>query len=84
MFVVDQDEIDLTAYRLAMIGEESGRLSDTLKSSYPLPWKAIIQLRNIVVHNYNGINPSLIWRAARQDLHPLADLCRKELGDQRP
>lgn len=83
-FILGQDEIDLTAYRLAMIGEETGRLSDAIKQNYSLPWKAIYRLRNIVVHNYNGIDPRLRWQTARQGLGALAEICRKELSDQRP
>jgi uncharacterized protein with HEPN domain len=80
-FLADRDERDLTACRLATIGEEAHRLSTELKQRHDLPWVKIYGLRNIVVHNYNGMNPSLLRRAAKDGLSELAIACKTELDD---
>ncbi len=82
-FLADRDERDLTAYRLATIGEEAKQLSDALKDRYDLPWRQIYGLRNIVFHNYVSIDPDLIWGVAKSRLGVLKTMCRAEL-DKRP
>jgi uncharacterized protein with HEPN domain len=79
-FEQDRDEIDLTAFRLAHIGEASKRLSQSLKSRYAaIDWRSMYDMRNALSHDYGGIIPSLIWRAVTNDLTPLEVLCRAEL-----
>ena len=79
-FEADEDEIDLTSYRLATIGEESHKLSQSLKDRHDLPWRALYGLRNIVFHSYGNIKPERIWIAATENLEMLADVCRAELA----
>jgi uncharacterized protein with HEPN domain len=79
-FRLSEDEIDLTSYRLAMIGKVTSKLSQSLKERHALPWPAICGLRNIVVHNYLGIEPTRIWIAATEHLGDLASVCRVELS----
>ena len=79
-FTTDEDEIDLTSFRLATIGEESNKLSQALKDRHDLPWRAIYGLRNIVFHDYGTILPERIWITATEHLAMLADVCRKELA----
>lgn len=83
-FRTSEDEIDLTSYRLAMIGEESNKPSQSLRGRHDLPWEAIYGLRNIVVHNYLGIDPERIWIAATENLDLLATTCRTELARLEP
>lgn len=80
-FETDRDEIDLTAYRLAVIGETTQRLSAALKQRHPeILWQAIYAMRNIIVHNYAGSDPVHIWRVATTSLAALAAVCRVELS----
>lgn len=76
-FESDRDEIDLTAYRLATIGETTRKLSDGLKAAHPeIDWADMSGLRNVVAHDYLGIDPSIIWNAARHGLDELETACR--------
>jgi uncharacterized protein with HEPN domain len=78
-FSADADEIDLTAYRLAAIGESAGRLSDDVKARHPdVPWKAIRSFRNVVSHDYAIVLPEFVW-AATQELDPIRQMCLAEL-----
>lgn len=79
---LDRDELDLTAYRLSVIGEMTNKLSPTIKAKYPqIDWPAIYGMRNVIVHDYPGIDPGVVWRSATEQLRPLAQVCRAELGD---
>lgn len=79
-FSSDRDEIDLTAYRLAVIGEATSKLSDGLKSRHSnIPWAMIYKMRNVISHDYPGIDPARTWVAPTRDLAPLAQVCHQEL-----
>lgn len=52
---------------IEIIGEASVYLSDELKKeNNGIDWPAIKGLRNIVVHEYFGINFELIWEVASE------------------
>jgi uncharacterized protein with HEPN domain len=75
----DPDEIDLTAFRLSVIGENANKLSDEVKGRHPsLPWKGMYGFRNLVSHEYSTIAPRFVW-AATQELEPIRAMCRVEL-----
>lgn len=81
VFVTNHDDIDLLAYRLAMIGEETHKLTASIKSRFPhMPWDDMYRLRNIISHRYQMVVPQRIWQTACSDLDALAALCRAELA----
>lgn len=56
-------------HQLTIIGEAVARLSAELRSRHSaIPWPDIRALRNIVVHNYFGIDWAEVWRAATEDV----------------
>ncbi|MFT4027544.1 MAG: DUF86 domain-containing protein [Novosphingobium sp.] len=78
-FAVDRDAVDVTAYRLAMIGEHCKRLPADLQERHPnLPWRQMVGLRNIVSHAYDEIDTGIIWSAASVRLGEIDKMCREE------
>jgi uncharacterized protein with HEPN domain len=58
-----------TIKQLEIIGEAVTRLSLSLTDSFPeIEWKKIKGLRNILVHEYFGIDALLIWQIVQHDL----------------
>lgn len=56
-------------HQLTVIGEAVARLSAELKVQHPeIPWTDIKGLRNVVVHNYFGIDWDEVWAAASIDV----------------
>jgi uncharacterized protein with HEPN domain len=79
-FQADPDKVELAAFRLANIGESVRKLSPALKDRHPqVAWDAIYKMRNILVHAYNSINPSIVWASLGSDLEILEAACRDEL-----
>jgi uncharacterized protein with HEPN domain len=79
-FITNIDEIDLTAFRLAVIGETTAKISDGLKSRHPdIQWSAIYSMRNVIVHDYNAIEPERLWAVFVDHIDPLANACQSEL-----
>ena len=58
-----------TLRELQELAESSQRLSDEIKGHHPeIPWRDISGFRNIVVHDYLGLNVFKIWGIIERDL----------------
>lgn len=54
---------------IAIIGEAASRLPKTLRDVHPsTPWRQIIDMRNILIHAYHGINWTRVYETARDDI----------------
>jgi uncharacterized protein with HEPN domain len=54
---------DAVIRQLEIIGEATKRLSPDLRRRYPhIPWKRIAGLRDVLIHDYLGVDISLVWR----------------------
>lgn len=64
------------------IGEQVYRLSGTLKESYSeLPWSMISGLRHRLVHDYDGINWTIIVEVIFQDMEPFVRAVKQILDE---
>lgn len=72
------DPVILTSFSLAQIGELSGRISAELRDQYPeIPWKQIKGMRNLIIHDYNGIDMCTIRDTVEHDIPVL----KKQIKD---
>jgi len=72
-------------YHLQIIGEAIGKLSEELKRIYPeVPWKKIRGMRNILVHDYFGIDLDIVWRVIEVELPGLKGHILSMLEKERP
>ncbi|AUN93888.1 HepT-like ribonuclease domain-containing protein [Pseudazoarcus pumilus] len=63
---------DAVLRNLQVLAESSQRLSDELKVSEPaISWRAISGFRNILVHDYLGVDVDAIWNVVERELSPL-------------
>ena len=82
-FLASRDEIDLTAFRLQVIGEAARKVSASLKERHPeAQWSRIVAMRNFIAHDYEGIEIERVWSVATLNLDLLAQICRCELGPE--
>jgi uncharacterized protein with HEPN domain len=57
---------------IEIIGEASNRISSSFKNKHKdIKWKEIIGMRNILIHEYFGIDDKIIWDVVTNDLPPL-------------
>ena len=55
--------------QLEIIGEAGNHISQQTKDSLvDVEWRKIRSFRNISVHEYFGVDPSIIWRIVQQDI----------------
>jgi len=59
-------------HRLALLGEACRGVSPELREAHPeIPWRQIVAFRNVVIHEYFGIDLELAWAIVAEHLAPL-------------
>jgi len=77
-FLEDSETQDAVLRRFEIIGEAAARLTDEFKDkNSDIPWKAIIGLRNTIIHDYSSVNLKVIWKIASVDLPKTKKLLKK-------
>src|SRR2546429_6201467 len=72
--VFDSEELiqSWIVHHLQILGEASRELSEDFKAKNPqVPWKSIIGMRNVLVHDYMNIDLDVAWTAAPVHAPPL-------------
>ena len=68
----NEDKTDAVLYGLMVVGEAVRAMDDDFKDAHPdMPWKAIVGMRNFIVHEYEEIDYGLVWKAISIDLPTL-------------
>ncbi len=71
-FVANSMMYNATLRQLEIIGEASNRLSEDIYLNHTnIPWRRMIGLRNMVIHEYFGIDDMTIWAVITINLPPL-------------
>ena len=64
-----------------IIGESANRLSEETTEKYPdTPWPTIVAFRNIIAHDYFGLDHSIAWDSIKIDIPLLFAQINKILG----
>mgnify|MGYP001584070890 CR=1 FL=1 len=67
----EHDELIQTwiVHHLQIIGEAAARMSSSFRDAHPaIPWAQVIAMRNVLVHDYFGIDLEEVWQAVERDL----------------
>ncbi|MBW2721666.1 MAG: DUF86 domain-containing protein [Deltaproteobacteria bacterium] len=71
-FLKDTQCQDAVIRRLEIIGEAARRISDETRATYPkLPWKAMVGMRNVMIHEYDDVDLVIVWNTVQNDLPPV-------------
>jgi uncharacterized protein with HEPN domain len=70
---------------LQTLAESSQRLSEAIKESSPeVDWKGLAGFRNVLVHDYLGVDLELVYRAVEKDVPRLKRACETALAAREP
>lgn len=65
-------------YNMAVIGEAARRIPSDIRMLHPeIPWREMADMRNVVIHEYFGVDLQIIWETIQCDLPALAPLLRR-------
>jgi uncharacterized protein with HEPN domain len=63
---------DAVIRNLEVIGEAVKNISDELRHRCPsVPWQRVAGLRDVLIHQYFGVNPELVWQITQHRLPEL-------------
>jgi len=64
-----------------VIGEAAAHISlDEQKQHPDIPWAQIVGLRNRLIHGYDSVDLSILWRIVKDDVPPLITALENILG----
>lgn len=70
-FYHDQKSFDATMMQFVVIGEAISRLDESFKQEHNnIPWQKVKNFRNIIAHDYFGIDADEIWDIINTKLLP--------------
>lgn len=74
--------IDAVIRNLEVIGEASKSIPEEIAGYYPdVSWKSMIGLRNILIHEYFGVDSEIVWEIIKTDLPTTKPMIIKMLNE---
>ena len=84
-FSKDERTVDAVLYNFAIIGEAARHTPETTRQAYPdIPWMDMQDMRNLVIHEYFGVDLQIVWKTIKDDLPPLLDMLMHALKKSGP
>lgn len=67
---------------IEIIGEASKKISNEIKAqSEEIPWREISGMRDLLIHDYFGVNIKVVWETAKNDFPELKQKIQKLIQD---
>jgi len=70
--IQDRMRIDAVVRNFTIIGEAANNIPQEMRDKYPIiEWRKIIDFRNVIVHDYFGIDYEILWDIIKHKLPEL-------------
>ena len=74
----DKKTYDAVIWNFTVIGEATKNIYDEVRKNHPnVEWREIMAMRNLMVHEYWGVNEGVVWDAIKNDLPELKAVVTK-------
>ena len=81
-FAQSKITIDAVIRNLEVIGEAARKLPPEIKSRASIiEWRKIVAMRNILSHEYFGVNTQIVWDVIQNKIEQIGKVCQKLLED---
>ncbi len=76
-FSKDRKTYQAVIREFEIIGEAIGNLSEEYKNKHKnVPWQDIKDFRNILIHEYFGVDLEIVWKVIEEDLPVLTSVVK--------
>jgi len=76
----DRKTIDAVVRNLEVIGEAAANMPESIQEQFAdIPWGKMKGMRNILAHEYFGLDNQVLWKTIQEDLPPLKQALEKLL-----
>jgi len=73
----DEKTFDAVVRNLEIIGEAAQQIPQHIQEKYPdIPWLQMKGMRNILIHEYFGVDADILWQTICEDLPGLKNTLR--------
>ena len=80
-FCSDRKTYSAVIREFEVIGEAVGKIPDEVKQRYSdVEWQDIKDFRNLLIHEYFGVDLEIVWKIIQEDLPALMGAIRKILS----
>lgn len=84
-FSQDKRTLKAVLYNLAVIGEAARKVPEEVAARYPaIPWREMGDMRNVVIHEYFGVDPKILWETITNELPLMVSELKGILADSKP
>ena len=72
VFFADPMVQDAVIRNLEVIGEAAKRIPDDYRQAHhAIPWRSLAALRDVLIHQYEGVSLPEVWRVVEEHLSPI-------------
>ncbi|MCP3930340.1 MAG: DUF86 domain-containing protein [Bacteroidetes bacterium] len=76
----DRKTIDAVVRNLEIIGEAASHVPDDIQERFiDIPWNQMKGIRNVLIHEYFGVDTDVLWKTIKEDLPSLREKIEKLL-----
>lgn len=81
--VSDIKTLKAVLYSIAVIGEAARLIPAEVQLTHlEIPWREMGDIRNVVIHEYFGVDVAILWETISNDLPPLIPLLKGILEEE--
>lgn len=82
-FLQDEKTVFAVIRALEIVGEATKKIPEEVRDKYPgVPWREMAGMRDKLIHDYFGVNLSVIWKTVTEDLPKLIPLVKQVIENQ--
>lgn len=81
-FAADEKTAFAVVRCLEIVGEAARKIPEPVRAQHPqIPRREMMGMRNVLIHDYMGVNYSVVWNTVQNDLPPLLPLLEQLIGE---
>jgi uncharacterized protein with HEPN domain len=85
MFAADKKTVNAVLRSLEVLGEATKHIPTSFRKKHPdLPWSKMAGMRDVLIHDYMGVDLKTVWKVAQErlpELKPLLEGLRPAKND---